>query len=170
MEQRITVFITQNLTLVSEHTQNWLCYQTSNMLPSTIWQELWRSVWPSVTVTLHLRKVGNPNLTKRFQHCWNPSVSHLWQQSVCSLKCTPSQVSASESSPQQCPWGMVNGLMKAAGLKHLTPQLACKGQGWVLAMDWMCFPTSLQEEELAASTQHAGCPTHPSTNSRGLFR
>lgn len=49
VEQRITVFITQNLTLVREHTQNWLCYQTSNMLPSTIWQKLWRPVWPSVT-------------------------------------------------------------------------------------------------------------------------
>lgn len=28
-EQRITVFITQNLTLISEYIQNWLCYQTS---------------------------------------------------------------------------------------------------------------------------------------------
>lgn len=25
VEQRITVFITQNLTIVGEHTQNWLC-------------------------------------------------------------------------------------------------------------------------------------------------
>lgn len=69
-----------------------------------------------------------------------PTVSHLWQQSVCRLKFMSSQVSASESSPQQCPCRMANGLRKAAGLKHLTPQLACKWQGWVLARDWMCSP------------------------------
>lgn len=133
-------------------------------------QKLQGSFW--LSVTLYLKKAGNQNLTKRSSGAARivrcPTVSYLWQQSVCRLQMhSLTGVSFWLTPPRQRPSGIATGQGKAACLKNLTPQLTCKWQGLVLARDWTCSPllpcarkSWLPALGKQAAQQHTPLPIH----------